>query len=252
MLASPVSPFDAESLASIAKGGITFLTPSTQQDDTDLVAPGYAFTLHETYEQEWLDQASAVNLTDVSPIPMMAVQATWETSFIGISRQQSDRATCVLVRSDHQTTLIAPADIFSGRDRDGISAYETRLVSKSDDQGVPLSDVSLEDATKIAKVTLPHSLAGAPSIPIERTRPLNVYQPEDCFVTHAGSSERAMPMIARQSISVGDGAWRLSEGSFSRQPWHGASVIAASDNRLIGLMLVVDGEATVVPVPSDL
>ena len=225
---------NAESLATIAKGGITFITTSARADDTDLVSPGHAFALSEEYDKQWLEQSSSVNLLSVLPVPVLGIRSTWQSSFLGIARAQSDHAVAVIVRGDHGLTLLAPTDIFARHADTDSEGFATKLVSPKDSVGVPLAIKKIKDAmgsspAKLAMIPLDMTFATAFPITRERIRSLVVAEPEDCFVSYSGSSKTAMPMIARQSISAGEDCWNLNGTPFSRQPWHGSPVIAASD-----------------------
>jgi len=74
--------------------------------------------------------------------------------------------------------------------------------------------------------------------------------PEDCLlVTEPGSSPLS---LAPGALQAGDDGWHIDPALPVDESWHGAPVLARSDGRLIGLVLVDDDVARVVPLPRPL
>jgi hypothetical protein len=79
--------------------------------------------------------------------------------------------------------------------------------------------------------------------------------PEDGFaVRSSGFGENAdavvLEMIGRDQWRAGEkGQWIVANANLNREIWHGAAVIASQDERVLGMLIVVDDLPTIVPIP---
>ena len=260
---------NAQSLATIARGGVAMI--STASKISDDVTPGSVFTLHGQRDDDWIDSAVAINLLQQLPPATLDVVATWTESFLGINR--TSRATSlgiVIGNSDNQAVAVFPADVaVPGKNAtEGSFATNYRLR----DGNFPIQEPPTIVGS-IAKSVFPHELPGGRIVMPDRIRIAK--EPEDCFVVRIDENQgknnvqtprMQMPqvktpqvqmMIGRQSISRGNrlgkgnaiGQWNVASGGLSRSMWHGAPVVSAVDERIIGLLIVEKAGARIVPIP---
>ncbi len=248
---------NAESLATIAKGGISFITTSAKGDDSDLVDPGHSFKLHEKLKAKWLEDSSPVNRLSVHPVPVVRIQTRWKGSFLGMETAQSDGAVGIVIREDRLATLLVPLDVLARHSDLETQGVQTSVLWHQGTKEVPLAEEDLKVAADssvngIARVPIKRSFTNGSAISIDRVRHFDANHTEDCFVNYSGSLETTMPMIGRQSLSPGDGGWYVNDSRFSRRLWHGSPVIAALDKRLIGMMMVTEHSVKIVPIGEGL
>ena len=55
----------AESLATLAKGGVAFVSPKTRNpDDLSAISPGQEFFLHEKVDEDWVEDAAPIEISN--------------------------------------------------------------------------------------------------------------------------------------------------------------------------------------------
>ena len=100
----------------------------------------------------------------------------------------------------------------------------------------------------VVSIAYPHELPGGRLVLADRIR--RVEEPEDCFLVRGDSGKSTMQMIGRQSITVGDeGIWQVADRGLGRSLWHGAPVVSAVDEKMIGMLIVDKAGAKIVPIP---
>ena len=107
---------NAESLATIAKGGIGMINTATNANKTDAngkVQPGTVFQLYPQRDEDWIEAAVAVTLLQMNPPTTLNVVATWKESLLGISRQKESTSLGLVVADSTKRNAFAvfPADM---------------------------------------------------------------------------------------------------------------------------------------------
>ena len=74
--------------------------------------------------------------------------------------------------------------------------------------------------------------------------------PEEVVIT-CGSAELTLP-ISAQRLTAQDHGWTVDPGVPLDQSWHGASVIAARDGLVIGILIRDDQRALIAPISKEL
>ncbi|MBL4769617.1 MAG: MCE family protein [Planctomycetes bacterium] len=82
-----------------------------------------------------------------------------------------------------------------------------------------------------------------------KNRMRNLEQPEDCMV-YAGPDLAPQSVAAYRMLRTPRGMEVSEDVRFSAE-WHGAPVVARSDGHLIGVLLLVEGNAHIAPIPLD-
>lgn len=245
--------FSAESLSTIARGGIAFITPGASTSGNP-VHPGDVFTLHEKREDSWVESATAVNLFDREPPPMAMVTAAWSEKFFGITRSRVTQASALTIATAGGASVLLPADLSKPPADAAEDSYSLAYVSETNEHALDLSAMT-SPAPEIAMVLLagvqlhPSSLVSA-----ERIR--SPEGPEDCFVIRkswrSGSDSAVVTeSIGKHELSVDDAVWRCTNSKLSRDVWHGATVVASQDEKVIGMLVVSDDGPVVAPLPMS-
>jgi paraquat-inducible protein B len=252
--------FKAESLTTIARGGISFITPN-EGARTKPVEAGHVFQLHEEPEGEWLDAASTVSLIDFELPPTVNIRTSWQQRSIALTRNHDRSVGGLLLAVDSSAVggvrLIGPVDGMTRPD----AALENswRLDVLSPGTGDPI--FTLPEGAELA--ALPSGVCScalrvegpiADAVLPGRTRVPTV--PEDCLLVRsvgsAGDRSSLVHSISRMQIIVAETNWRITGIDQSMSDWHGAAVVSATDGAAIGMFLVSRSGPIVAPFGADL
>lgn len=239
---------NAESLATIARGGVAMISTEGRTDAE--VPPGSVFKLHDELDDDWIDSAVGINLLQSTPPTTLNLLATWKQSFLGISRtQQATSLGVVIAGPNNQAIAVFPADMAIPSKNATEDSFSVGY--QSGDEFVPIQSQPTAVGL-IAKCVYPHELPGGRVVMPDRIRVSKI--PEDCFVVRSSgvgdnNGKLTMQMIGRQSISIGDLGWDVASGGLGRSMWHGAPVISAADERIIGMLIVDTSGARIVSIP---
>lgn len=242
---------DTESFATIARGGIAFITPGPV-DSTDTVEPGDVFKLHEERDDHWIDNTTALNLTELEPPPLASIVASWKQKYFGITRSYKLQSTALTVATQSEFMALAPASIVTPP----IDAIEDTFAIEYRWEALTSELEPASEAEKPALIkALPVSHAGlnfASVVTADRIRALR--QPEECFaVRQSRSSENesavVIEMIGKHQLTADLDAWKTSNTNLHSEIWQGAPVIASEDAKVIGMLVVTDEGALIAPLP---
>lgn len=243
--------FSAESLSTIARGGIAFITPGPSASGA-AVQPGDVFTLHEKLDDQWVESATAVNLFHQQPPPMAIVTAAWKEKFFGITQSRLAHASALAIATVDGFALLLPADLAAPPAEAIEDSYRLTYVSQTNEYPLDVSTAT-NPTSEIAMVSLDGiQLTGSSLLSASRIRsPPN---PEDCFVIRKSwrsGSESAVvtESIGKQELTEGDAIWRCTNSKLSRDLWHGAAVVASQDEKVIGMLVVSADGPVVAPLP---
>ncbi|MEC8495417.1 MAG: hypothetical protein VXZ39_10860, partial [Planctomycetota bacterium] len=242
---------DLDSMRTALIGGISMATPI---DAGAVVTAGTRFVLAADPEPEWERWAPALPVgNDLLPVgsalPRMA-RATLSWSEGRVLSRGSARAGWLLVT---ESGLVGPSDVLrlppAARNGQATLAVAGRTFSMAEleaegrvrDAGGglrSLSSASLGDAW--ADLRLEQAGAARPG-----QRELRA--PEDLIVVRDGG--RAPLAISSSRLSEQEAGMAVDASIPLTADWHGAAVMARSDGRLVGVLLVAADGATVVPAP---
>jgi len=231
---------EIESVQSLVTGGVTMaIPPQPGQRITD----GYAYSLHDKPQDTWLKwqphlQTQSNNDANVPrPHPIRA-QLSWKNkSWLDTLKDTQRNAWLLPVDAG----LLGPQNIFALPKHAKIGSVHLQVGETS---------IALQTTVAQALVNgialLPHSHT-LPAWPVTLQR--HATQPEDAQIYT--SSDRAPHFITAERFQAdGTGTWLLDDDALTDAYWHGAPVIAASDNKLLGLLLVAENQAKVVVLQS--
>lgn len=246
----------AESLTTIARGGVSFITPAGEGNSA-AVPPGHVFTLHAEEEDDWLDTASTVSLIEFQPPPTVMLRATWKHKTLGFTRTGQRNAHAVLLAGDGEPTmLVAPASA-TEQPQDALpDSWRLELLAPG--VAEPLvqlpPDVELHSTeTGLVTASVRSSVPAQRTIPVTRVRQPG--EPEDCCLVRSVSGETGpdsmIHSLSRTALSPSGSGWQVDSEGVDLDDWHGAAAVAMRDGALLGLFLVGETGARVVAMPAS-
>ncbi len=239
----------ADSLATIARGGVAFITPG-RPAETDAVRPGDVFTLHEDEDERWTEGATATNLLRHSPPPIATLTATWKEKVLGIPRTRRMRSSGLTIQSDNGPEVLLPSDLLEPAE-ESKDTYALEYSWENESRTLRVESRP-EPVGEISRVALgPGNTKSASILSGDRMR--SPAAPEDCFAIRnswhsEGDTIVVIEMISQSQLTQRDSHWRCDNEKLSRDVWHGATVIASEDEKVIGMLVVSDDAAKVVPL----
>ncbi len=248
-----------ESLATIARGGVAFITPTSGvpmtsvSDAINAVQPGDVFKLHRKLNPDWIASARGITRFTAQPPSMVRVNAVWRESFLGIARKKSMSAWALPVVEDEKTVLLVPRNIVTAGEQ--AVAGSLALTYEGNDDETPLivsGDLPADQA--LIRIPIDAATLKSPIIPANRFR--TAQSPEDAvaIANHAShdaaqsDNSSISEMIGREQITVGDGVWNVRDSQFTSDVWNGAPVVSTKDEKIIGVLLVTDRDTTIAVI----
>lgn len=236
---------DAETLATIAAGGVSLATPNTPGRHA---ATGHRFELFNSPREEWINWQPRIAIGTATLPP----GATTPRAVLGNRRQKGTLGTLgagkqrgwLLPLSDGR--LLGPANLLAV---EGEGEYAIELSGQEFD--LPLGTVKTNCGLSISSLP-PGFEPKVESWPTAKLRPAK--QPEEVIVT-CGSDDLTMPIpVERLSMSTPDEetCWLVDPSIPLDDLWHGATVLAARDGKLVGMLVRAEGKSRIVPLGATL
>lgn len=227
-----------ESLEGLVAGGVALATPP---EAGDVVRTGHRFRLEEGPKDEWLAWeplvvigSSALPPGSAVPTPLRAVMAWKEGRWI---KSERFRRGWVLQTDEG---LLGPADVLTVKE----TAIQGSVVLEVAGQSVPLTSAPIWSGHGLAILDVQVVGARWP-----RGLRRAAEQPVDCL---AVGDPAAMPLpLAAARLTPEEHAWRIDPAISVDETWHGASVLARSDGRLVGVVLIGNDGAVVALLALD-
>ncbi|MCA9229249.1 MAG: MCE family protein [Planctomycetales bacterium] len=232
---------DAETLATIAAGGVSLATPNVPGR---LAATGHRFQLFESPRDEWIQWQPRLGIgSGALPqgVPMPRPQ-------LGICCQQGALAVLgagrqrgwLLPLADGR--LLGPANVLS-------DAAEVEHNLEIAGQEFPLPLENQQNFHSLAISSLP-PLGEEQVVAWPRERIRSADSPEEIVIT-CGTDETTMS-IAAQRLSKSEAGWDIDPSVPLDDGWHGASVVATRDGYLVGILIREDDRSQVALLPEEL
>lgn len=241
----------AESLATIARGGVSLITPRSESPPRPVV-DGRVFPLHTELNPDWMEEAVPIALVDVSLPSTVTISGVREGSLLGIPRDRAFRNSGIIVRVDGELKLYSTADSFATADDGtlrqlGISQPGAEIEAEL--AGLRGDRLAIAESGA-AVLTLPDG--AVPDVLAAHTTPRVPAVPEECVVARSVASDEGpssvMYAIGAERFLEKGALWTFTDDETDLTDWQGAPVIAVSDGRLIGLLQVTAGEPAVAPL----
>lgn len=239
--------FSAQSLATVLRGGVAFATPgpsSISAAKESSINVGHLYNLYEKADPQWLDSQAAINVLNEPVVPMVSIEATWQAKQFGFTRDRRLQSLGLILRKNGEDRLFFPKDLVEVK-TDAEKTFELRLID--DDREISLlpwmTTENESDSTLLESIPLSGKLSDFSNRVIVDRRLRSPSRPEDCLIVRrtnqAGKQTTLLETIGRQDMVVKDRFWRCPQAQLSRDLWHGAPVLAAKDERCIGMLLVL-------------
>ncbi|MCP5020860.1 MAG: MCE family protein [bacterium] len=226
---------DVGTLRSLLMGAVAMATPTYPGQ---VVPNGRRFALVAGAEDEWLEWRPAVPIGPgalplglTPPVPLKGKLA-WRT---GRFLKFESKNESWLLATD--AGLLGPSDFFE-------LPEDVKEGSVRFSAGGQLLE-ELPELEVAGDISVCKGAADAPVWPRERMRGMD--GPEDCMV-YAGSAMAPQSIGAYRMVESPRGM-EVSEDMRFPPEWHGAPVVARVDGHLVGLLLLVEGNARISPVP---
>ena len=234
----------AETLATIAAGGVAFATP---ENPGKPVATGHRFKLNEKGESSWSTWQPRLTLNNelaphITPLPQpLRASLRWTEKKFGFSRPRQ-REGWVLCIGDER--LLGPVDLLTVPQQ----AVDQKGVLEVNGRELPLQSNSAQQQGDAALLPVPKDLVESPARwPADRLRAATL--PEDGVIT-PGWQEPSM-ILAAVHLQNSEKAWNVSPQIPIPADLHGAAVISSVDGKLVGIVFVEKGRARVALLSEE-
>jgi len=237
---------DADTLATIAAGGVAFATPSNPGNPA---ATGQRFQLYKSPREQWLEWQPRVAIGSatlpqgaVSPRPVLGTRnQRGALGVLGAGRQRG----WLLMLDDGR--LIGPANVLIGE-----TDEEYQLEVAGNESSLPLAQLNQSGLLVSGRLEQTgESRATNQQEEVWPVRKLRVAElPEEVVVT-CGSAELTLPISAPRLMAEERG-WVVDPSVPLDDSWNGASVIAASDGFVIGILIRDDERSLITLLTEEL
>ena len=242
--------FSAESLASIARGGVAFLTPDSGEDID--VHSGQVYTLHHKLDPDWLNDAAHINLLEVPVhIATLRLDARWQQKRLGFTRERSLSGYGLVVSTKSGPQMIVPRDLVTPVSEALAESYALRLydhaggeVGKFDEGLQPVGEMT---SNSVGAFSLPES----PGLSGTRADQLRVPSGTESVLVVPDPKSTRVISLGEHQLLPGAGKWTVTTDESISDSWHGAPVVSTSDGKVIGVFIVQGGAAAVVPFTAN-
>ena len=235
---------DADTLATIAAGGVAFATPNLPGRPA---TTGQRFGLAKSPHKEWLEWQPRVAIGNaalpqglVTPRPVLGVRT--QLGALGALGAGRERGWLLPLAGGR---LLGPANVLTGPEGE---LYQLEVAGQ--ESNLPLANLLLSGP--LASGQLPPAISAEvtpwPTNKIRKPDPTKA--PEQVVLT-CGSAEKTLP-IAAQRLTPTDAGWLVNPSVPLDESWHGATVLAASDGLVIGILIRTDDRAMIVPIEKEL
>lgn len=242
---------NAESLASLALGGISFITPATETPGT-AVNQGHLFTLFEEMNTDALAAAPAIPLIDQELPETVIVEGTIESSLLGFPRSTPFSVLGLGLQQGSQASLLT-ASLPTQTTDDGQQIPELHVHRSGHDDSVTIEPTPISDPARLHLLPMAPDAASRLSL-----RPCTLRSPsapEACCVTRTMFSEGRLASMVHSvgpdQLSVREDQWVLTDtGDDDLSAWNGAPVMSLADGHIIGVLAATEQGTAIIPIPS--
>jgi hypothetical protein len=231
--------FSADTLETIAAGGVAVATPSPAGE---AVATGKRFSLIDKAPEEWQSWQTQLAIGEgllpegkFLPEPLRAT-LQWKKKVLGFTRSEEGQGW-VLPLDDGRllgpaSLLTSPADAIGPATLEAAGhTWEAPAASAEPPKRVMIIDAPaevLENAT-----------------PWPRKQIRQAKEPEDCVIVADVQTPLPVSTAALTQIESG---WEVASSIPLTAGWNGACVVSRRDGALIGIVMIAKGQAIVAPI----
>jgi len=242
---------NAQSLSTIVRGGISFITPADGAESD--IQSGHVFTLAEMPEDDWLDAAATVPFVDIDLPETVTVHGTRTTSILGIQRNRPFTQTGILVGNSGAVHLLTATLPTSATDESQDAMLTEFQIQRADGSTEEYSDIPLADTTA--------SIVGTMLVPCDNQESRLVDKdfrvptsPEECLIVRSaivnGKASPVIQAVDIEQLEDREDSWVIFGNDADFTQWHGAPVVASADGKIIGLLLTDSGVPVIAKYQS--
>lgn len=226
---------DIESLETVAKGGVAMLTVSNAGKP---VRPGQLFSIVGSPENEWFGKANQVDMAKTDLLrAAVSLKTTWQEKgrFFGTA-DKSMTFVGTHVKTDGNDFLYLPVDSIKKPEKAIGESFRVQLADGG--TSIRVDDLTAGENQLIGKIPLDSGLS-----PTERPFSAADFRlpetAENCMaVRREGTGDDGTFLhLSINANEIGED-WQVKGFNGDRNVWHGAPVIAESDGRLLGFLIV--------------
>ncbi|MCG8650793.1 MAG: MlaD family protein, partial [Pirellulales bacterium] len=238
-------------LDTLARGGVSFITPGGVESD-DRVRPGDMFTLHAEVDPKWVEASEPLNLLRQVTPPVVSVEAHWRQKHLGISRRHSRDAAGLIVDRGPASAVVVPRHLLElpTTNLEGVAELKLRI---GDDFETTLNWPEIKEPSTEPLVWIDVTLDQAQQAWAVSSEKLRVPDElEDCFVIRRATKPESgsvtlVETLGQHELTSRDGQWQITSGRLDDESWQGATVISATDEKVVGMLVVGRRGAAIAP-----
>ena len=229
--------FDSESLASIAQGGISFLTIS---NDGEPIQNGHVFRLSARPEEEWLTAADSVSSTNIKLGGVVKLNKRWQQKGLLGRRTRSTSINAIPVQGQNgsQTMLIPKTGLAYPEKAIEGSQEITMFATDGEQQVVAIDRLAPDsnDDAELAQLEWPNegdvNWLGPQSFRVPE-------KPESVLAVRANVEDTDVTYLHYpiEGTYIRED-WILPQFDGDAELWNGAPVLSSADGKIIGVLIV--------------
>lgn len=238
---------NTESLASIAQGGVSFLTIDNSGEP---VPSGHVFRLYSEPDDNWMAAADSVSATTVELGGVISMRRQWQQKgLLGRRNKAAGFNGMPVQMANGEKRIILPMDAvqFSEKALPETAAI-VALVPGGDESVEPEAAIRpISEGAEFGFIAWP-TLGGIDWLNAQ-TDFRKLGEPESCVAVRSVVNGERLSFLhypIEQSYLRDD--WTLPNFDGDRELWHGATVLSINDGKVLGALLVSDDLARVSPV----
>jgi len=240
---------NTDSLTTIARGGISFLTPDASDDAP--VHTGQIFDLQEEPDQDTKAEFGNVPLYGGGLPQTVRLTGEWDPGIF--SRKRTIVRTGILINEGAQTFVLT-ADL-----PEGIYEEESRDIDLTleipDKDSVVLRGIGKSDCIRSVNGTLRIPL-NLKDIAVEKLASAQLPDRQGSLIVRWGARPDGQRVpnplpVDQRFLSVTEEGWIVSDELGDLEEWSGAPVIAAKSGDIIGVLVVRDDIPIIVAAGTD-
>lgn len=237
--------FDAETLATIAAGGVALATPDSLGQR---VSTGHRFELIKSPRDEWLKwqprlAIGSASLPDDFVFPQPTLAISQGESSLAVFGHNRRRGWLLALDSG---AVLGPADLLAF-DKDDERTLEIWGAT------IPLIAEGVTTSGGLATRTIPAEEIKAESLwPLAKIQfDANLGKDFQQLIVTCGSDNLTMP-LATDRLTALDGRWQVDPLLPLDETWHGASVLSAAEGKLLGIVLSTEEGMVIEGIKQEL
>ena len=234
----------AESLETIARGGVSLLTIESGGKP---VEPGHVFVLHPKAEKEWMEQARNVRSNEIELYGALPLTSTWKKKSLLGTGSRSQSFNGIPYRSaSGETLVLIPADAVTEPENAVSQTLRIGVTGKDEPDIDPATAARPFSDERCVSLALPGNLNYSPLRPLDVLRQTD--ELEDCLAVRGTWQSADKLTYVHYSIEKQElnDDWQINNFRGDRDLWHGAPVLSSLDGKLIGILLVEKNKAQIV------